>query len=60
MLWRVQQGFWNGETPLGYDHDSDHKGVLPVNTVEAELVNLIFDTYLETGSLCLASITFSG
>jgi len=51
MLWRAQQGFWNGGTPLGYDHDSEQKGILQVNTEETEVVNLIFDTYLETGSL---------
>jgi len=51
MLWRAQQGFWNGATPLGYDLDSENKGILCLNKEEAELVNLIFNIYLKTGSL---------
>ena len=51
MQWRAEKGLWNGGIPLGYDIDPENKGILIINSEEAELVNLIFNTYLEVGSL---------
>ena len=48
MLWRAQQGLWNGGQILGYDL-IDKK--LAVNKNEAKLVNLMFNKYLELGSV---------
>jgi len=48
MLWRAQQGLWNGGQILGYDL-IDKK--LSVNKDEAKLVNLMFNKYLELGSV---------
>jgi site-specific DNA recombinase len=48
LLWRAQQGLWNGGHVLGYDL-VDKK--LVVNKQEAKLVNHIFEKYLEKGSV---------
>jgi site-specific DNA recombinase len=48
MLWRAQQGLWNGGHVLGYDL-VDKK--LVINQREAKLVNLVFKKYLELGSV---------
>ncbi len=48
LLWRAQQGLWNGGHVLGYDL-VDKK--LVVNKQEAKFVNLIFNKYLEKGSV---------
>ena len=48
MLWRAQQGLWNGGQILGYDL-IDKK--LSVNKDEAKLVNSMFNKYLELGSV---------
>ena len=50
MAWRAEQGLWNGGQVLGYDLESENKGILQPNKAEIELVNLIFKTYLETKS----------
>jgi len=50
MAWRAEQGLRNGGQVMGYDLDSQNKGILKPNKEEAELVNLMFRTYLETKS----------
>ena len=42
---------WNGGQILGFDLDAQRPGYLVPNAVEALLVNLSFDTYLELGSI---------
>jgi len=48
MQWRAEQGLWNGGQILGYDL-IDKK--LIVNHKEARLVKLMFEKYLELGSV---------
>ena len=49
MLERVKKGMWNGgNSPFGYEKRNKK---LIVNKKEAEIVGLIFETYLETGSV---------
>ncbi len=48
MQWRAEQGLWNGGQVLGYDI-VDKK--LVVNKKEAKLVKLMFEKYLELGSV---------
>ena len=53
MLWRAsERGLWNGGTiPLGYRTDAVKKGVLFVVPEEAKVVLLIFEKYVELGSI---------
>ena len=51
MKWRAEQGLWNGGQILGFDLDPDEKGILKPNKEEAQLINLIFNIYIEKGSL---------
>ena len=51
MLERAKRGLWQGSQILGYNLDPSKKGYLLINEVEAKLVNFLFDTYLETGSV---------
>jgi site-specific DNA recombinase len=48
MQWRAEQGLWNGGQLLGYDNTDE--GLAP-NEEEAALVRLMFDKYLELGSI---------
>ena len=48
MMWRAQQGLWNGGQILGYDLIEKK---LVVSKDEAKIVNLIFKKYLELGSV---------
>ena len=48
MQWRAEQGFWNGGQILGYDL-VDKK--LIINPKEARLVKLMFEKYIELGSV---------
>jgi len=49
LLERVKKGMWNGgNPPFGYER-KDKK--LIINKKEAEIVRMIFETYLETGSI---------
>ena len=48
MQWRAEQGLWNSGQVLGYDCVD---GRLVANEGEAKLVRLIFEKYLELGSL---------
>jgi len=49
LLERAKKGLWNGgNPPYGYEK-KDKK--LIINKKEAEIVRLIFETYLETGSI---------
>ena len=48
MAWRAEQGLWNGSHILGYDLIGKK---LVVNEKEAALVNLLFNKYLELGSI---------
>lgn len=48
---RAGQGYWTGGQILGYDLDEKKKGYLTVNPVEKKIINFIFDTYAETGSI---------
>ena len=48
MQWRAEQGMWNGGQILGYDL-IDKK--LIVNPKEARLVKLMFEKYIELGSV---------
>ena len=48
---RAIKGFLNGgPAPLGYDKDSEKKGLLVINEVEAQIVRDIFNIFLEEGS----------
>jgi len=49
LLERVKKGMWNGgNVPFGYERKNKK---LIINKKEAEMVRLIFETYLETGSI---------
>ena len=49
LLERVRKGMWNGgHTPFGYERKNKK---LILNKKEVEIVKLIFETYLETGSI---------
>src|SRR3989339_168831 len=50
MVWRAQQGLWNGSQTIGYVSDPDNPGVLKPVPEEVKLVSLIFRKYLELGS----------
>ena len=51
MLYRAQQGLWNGGRRFGYDLDPDNKGVLKVNSVQKEiLIRDFFEKCVEEGS----------
>ena len=45
--WRASKGLKNGGQILGYDIDPEHPGIPTVNPDEAQLVNLIYHTYLK-------------
>ena len=46
---RAKKGMWNGGTaPYGYKRENKK---LIINQKEAEIIRLIFETYLETGSI---------
>ena len=47
----AERGLWNGGQLLGYDLNPERPGYLIPNAVEALLVNLASDTYLELGSI---------
>lgn len=48
---RAVRGLLNGGVaPLGYDKNSEKKGILEINEKEAESVRMIFNLYLEQGS----------
>ena len=51
MLARAERGLWNGGQLLGYNLNSDKKGHIIPNDEEKAIVNLLFDTYLECGSV---------
>ncbi len=51
MADRAERGLWNGGQLLGFDLDPERPGYLASNSVEALLVNLADDTYLECGSI---------
>lgn len=51
MLARARRGLRNGTQVLGYDIDPNKKGYMVPNETEAALVNLMFDKYLELGSV---------
>ncbi|MFC1510423.1 recombinase family protein [Candidatus Omnitrophota bacterium] len=48
MAWRAEQGLWNGGQILGYDL-VDKK--LVINKKEAKLVKIMYEKYIELGSL---------
>jgi site-specific DNA recombinase len=49
LLERAKKGMWNGGTPLfGYERKNKK---LIINKKEAEIITMIFETYLETGSI---------
>ncbi|MES2793567.1 MAG: recombinase family protein [Planctomycetota bacterium] len=51
MLYRAEQGLWNGGVRLGYDLDPDKKGILKVNLDEkAIVIGDFFKKALELGS----------
>jgi site-specific DNA recombinase len=51
ILAGAERGLWNGGQVLGYDPDPQRKGYLIPNAEEARVVNVLFDTYLECGSV---------
>lgn len=55
---RAKRGLWNGGSiPLGFDRNPKNPGELLVNLTEAKTVNMIFNLFLESGSVrktCLA------
>lgn len=50
MVWRAQQGLWNGSRVIGYTTTEDNPGILQPIKDEVEVVNLIFSKYIELGS----------
>jgi len=49
LLERAKKGMWNGgSAPYGYERKNKK---LIINKKEAEIVRLIFENYLETGSV---------
>jgi len=49
LLERAKKGFWHGGiTPFGYKRENKR---LVINKKESEIIRLIFDTYLEAGSI---------
>jgi len=49
LLERAKKGFWHGGiTPYGYKRENKR---LVINKKEAEIIRLIFETYLESGSI---------
>ena len=49
LLERAKKGFWHGgNAPYGYKRENKK---LVINQKEAEIIRLIFETYLETGSI---------
>ena len=49
LLERVRKGMWNGgHTPFGYERKNKK---LVISKKEVEIIRLIFETYLETGSI---------
>ncbi len=50
MQYRAEKGLWNGGRVLGYDLDSDNKGMLKINTEQAKLIKKAFDLCIEKGS----------
>jgi len=54
MLARGERGLWHAGPILGYDRPPDKKGHLVPNPKEAAVVNAVFDTYLECGSILKA------
>lgn len=55
MLARSRRGLWQGGYLLGYDLDKERKGYLIPNKEEVKIVNFIFDTYLQEGSVAVAA-----
>lgn len=52
MTWRAGEGLWNGGKPrLGYDLNTENKGVLKVNPDERVVVEEAFKTYASCGSI---------
>ncbi len=49
LLERARKGFWNGGNPP-YGYKRENKKLI-INKKEAEIVRLIFEIYLETGSI---------
>ena len=49
--WRAEKGLKNGGQILGYDLNPDAPGIPLVNVQEAELVRLIYHTYLKASGL---------
>lgn len=50
MQYRAEQGLWNGGRVFGYDLDPENKGILKINTQQAEIVKKAFDLCIEKGS----------
>ena len=51
---RIKSGKWKGgTTPFGYTYKKNQSGFLEIDNTEAKLVNIIFEKYLELGSLRL-------
>ncbi len=50
MQYRAEQGLWNGGHVLGYDLDTENKGVLKINPEQAKIVKNAFKICLEKGS----------
>lgn len=49
---RAKRGLWNGgNIPLGFDRNSKSPGELLINIAEAATVKMIFELFLETGSV---------
>ncbi|MBF0618728.1 MAG: recombinase family protein [Candidatus Omnitrophica bacterium] len=56
MAWRAEQGLWNGGQVLGYD--LIEKKLVP-NKSEASLVKLMFEKYIELGSVMQVTLWLS-
>ena len=58
--WRASKGLKNGGQILGYDIDPENPGIPTVNREEAQLVNLIYNTYLTGLSILRTAETVNG
>ncbi len=50
MQYRAEQGLWNGGRAFGYDLDPEKKGILKINSEQANIVRKAFELCIEKGS----------
>ena len=52
---RARRGLWNGGYIYGYHPVPNQKGYLYIDEHEAQIINFMFDQYLESGSYCIVA-----